>query len=420
MTPSAKFEKFYNGFRDIISVVHSSTRLDEVMDLVVWKVTEIIKAKGAILRLLNIETDELELSAAYGIGKNYLQKGPTFSKKVITDICHRNKVIMIDDILTNPRVQYPKEAEAEGIRFIVDVPLSIANNVFGLLRIYFTETRQFSEDELSFIVAIAEQCSCALGKARLIESHELKYHQLALQTEKLSALGRMAAGIAHEINNPLAGILLYSSNLSKKVPADTPLKEGLDIIIDETIRCRKIILELLDFSREREPRKIPTNINDIIEKTLKILENEFKLNRVKLCKDLAEDMPQTMLDGNQIEQVFVNLIINSIQALPEGGVVTVASRVNPDKKMVTVEISDNGHGIEKEALDKIFEPFFSTKAKGTGLGLSVSYGIIHKHQGHIHVDSELGSGTKFLIEIPQVTNGQSEEAFDDTNENLSC
>ncbi|MBE0584742.1 MAG: GAF domain-containing protein [Desulfofustis sp.] len=406
MAPLSNFEKFYNGFRDIITVVHSSTRLEEVMDLVVWKVTEIINAKGAILRLLNIETDELETSAAYGIGKNYLQKGPTFFKKVITDICLRNKVIMIDDILTNPRVQYPKEAEAEGIRFIVDVPLSIANDVFGLLRIYFTDTRQFSEDELSFIVAIAEQCSCALGKARLIESQELKYHRLVLQTEKLSALGRMAAGIAHEINNPLAGILLYSSNLAKKVSDGTPLKEGLEIIIDETIRCRTIIQELLDFSREREPQKIPTNVNDIIEKTLAILENEFKLNRVKLSKNLAENMPKTMLDGNQIEQVFINLIINSIQALPEGGTVTIISRVNTDKEIVTVEIADDGDGIDQEALDKIFEPFFSTKAKGTGLGLSVSYGIIHKHQGHIQVDSELGRGTRFLIEIPLIPTDQ--------------
>lgn len=404
MTPSANFERFYNGFRDIISVVHSSTRLDEVMELVVWKVSEIIMAKGAILRLLNIETDELEISAAYGIGKNYLQKGPTFSKKVITDICLRNKVIMIDDIQTNPRVQYPKEALAEGIRFIVDVPLSIANDVFGLLRIYFTETRQFSEDELNFIVAIAEQCSCALGKARLIESQELKYHKLALQTEKLSALGRMAAGIAHEINNPLAGILLYSTNLTKKVPEDTPLKEGLDIIIHETIRCRKIIQELLDFSKERELQRIPTNINNIIEKTLKILENEFKLNRVKLIKNLAENMQETMLDGNQIEQVFVNLIINSVQALPAGGIVTITSGINPDRELVTIEIADNGQGINKEAMDKIFEPFYSTKAKGTGLGLSVSYGIIHKHQGHIEVDSEQGKGTRFLIEIPLTLN----------------
>ena len=175
--------------------------------------------------------------------------------------------------------------------------------MLGLLRIYFTEIRNFSKDELNFIIAIAEQCSCALGKAFIIEAHELRYFQLALQTDKLSSLGRLAAGVAHEINNPLAGILLYSSNMVKKIPEDSNLKEGLDIIIHETIRCRKIIQSLLDFSREREPQMNAGRINDIIEKALTILENEFKLSHIEVQKDLSEHIAETMLDSNQIEQV---------------------------------------------------------------------------------------------------------------------
>ena len=399
-TNTPNFRKFYNAFRDIIAVVHSSTQLDEVMDLVVWKITEFTRAKGAILRLLNLETNELELSAAYGIGKKYLSKRPTYSQQMISELYLQERIILIEDIYNDPRVKNPKDAEAEGIKFIVDVPLSIANDVFGLLRIYFTETRKFSKEELNFIIAIAEQCSCALGKAFIIEAHELRYFQLALQTDKLSSLGRLAAGVAHEINNPLAGILLYSSNMVKKIPEDSNLKEGLDIIIHETIRCRKIIQSLLEFSREREPQMSSGSINEIIEKALTILENEFKLNHIEVIKSLSENMVTTMIDGNQMEQVLVNLLINAVQALSNGGIIKVSSLENLEDEVITVEIEDNGPGMKKEMLDRIFEPFFSTKSQGTGLGLSVSYGIIKNHKGRITVDSSEDGGTKFQIEIP--------------------
>lgn len=405
------FRRFYNAFREIISIVHSSVDIEELMNIVVWKVSETVNAKGAIFRLLNIETDELELSAAFGMGKTYLKKGPRMSNKIITELCTQNKLIIIDDINNSPRVQYPKEAEAEGICCIVDVPLTIGTEAFGILRIYFSEQRIFSDDEVNFLVAIAEQCACALSKARVIEEHELKYHQLVMQTDRLSSLGRMAAGIAHEINNPLAGILLYSSNMAKKAPEGSQFKDNLEIIIHETIRCRKIIQELLDFSREREPKKEPVNINRTIEKSLAILENEFRLKHLVLDKQLAETLPLTMVDENQLEQVFVNLLINSIEALHNGGCIGVTSGIRLDDDMVMVEISDNGPGIKKNEMDKIFEPFFSTKSNGTGLGLSVSYGIIHQHHGRILVENGLNGGACFRVELPfleQQTENQQE------------
>jgi len=400
MNSTPDHRQLYRAFRDIISVVHSSIHLEDVMDLVAWKATEILDAKGAILRLLNIDTDELVISASYGISKAYLAKGPVSHHRTITDVCRQKKVIIIDDICNDPRVQYPQEAWAEGCRFIIDVPLSVADDVVGILRLYFTEVRHFSEVELDWIIAIAEQCSCALGKARLIGTYEFKYHELATQTEKLTALGRMAAGIAHEINNPLAGVLLYSSNMIKKVPKGDALEEGLQVIIDETIRCRKIIQELLDFSKGREPTKAPTNINEIIGKALNILENEFLLNRIEVDKNLAPDLPDIMADDNQMQQVFVNLFLNAVEAVPEGGIVHIKSSLNEAESCVSIEVKDNGPGIGRKEKAKVFEPFFSTKPNGTGLGLSVSYGIVRNHQGNISVQSRPGEGARFLIKIP--------------------
>jgi signal transduction histidine kinase len=378
------------------------------MDLVTWKATEILEAKGAILRLLNIDTDELEISASYGISEAYLAKGPVSHHRTITDVCRQKKVITIEDILNDPRIQYPREAWSEGYRFIIDVPLSVADDVVGILRLYFTEVRHFSELELDWIIAVAEQCSCALGKARLIDTYEFKYRELATQTEKLTALGRMAAGIAHEINNPLAGVLLYSSNMIKKVPKGDALEEGLQIIIDETIRCRKIIQGLLEFSKGREPTKAPTDINENIVKALNILENEFLLKRIELHSNLAPELPDIMADGSQMEQVFVNLLLNAVQAAPEGGAVTIRSSLSEVDRCLTVEVADNGPGISRKEQSKIFEPFFSTKPNGTGLGLSVTYGIVRNHQGNISVQSRPGEGTRFMVKIPVKHNGSKE------------
>lgn len=394
------FESFYHALRDIGTSIHSGVPVSSVLDTVVKRSSEVLKAKGVLIRILNFKTHQLELGAAYGLSDQYLSKGPVLSEKVITDLCRQNKLILSQDILDDPRIQYPKEAWAEGIRMILDAPIIFNNDILGILRFFFKEPREFSDEELNFIILIAERGASVIQKAQLIEKQQSQYDQLALQTEKLSALGRMAAGIAHEINNPLAGILLFSSNLLKKAPKEGPFREGLEIIIQETIRCKTIIQELLEFSRESKPHMDLININALIDKVARILENEFRLRHILLEKYLMSEVPDLLLDENQIEQVFLNLILNAIQAIEEQGIITIRTEVTADRTRVKCEIQDTGIGIPTEDMVKIFEPFFSTKAKGTGLGLAVSYGIIQKHQGNIYASSQLGEGTLFTIEFP--------------------
>jgi two-component system, NtrC family, sensor kinase len=400
MNPSLGVARFYEIFRDITRLVHASTDVHEVLELVVWKVTEAFQAKGALLRILDLREQQLTLRVAHGLSDRYLAKGPVLNNDFIVELCRQNRVIVIDDILNDPRLQYPQEAWEEGIRTMLVSPLTMRQDTLGILRIVFSKKRTFSRKELDFLITIAQQCACAIEKARLFEEQQSRYDQLALQTEKLSALGRMAAGIAHEINNPLSGILLYSTNMRKKTPHESPFSEGLDIIIQETLRCRTIIQDLLEFSRDREPRKVRVNVTEIIEKALVLLENEFRLHHITLNKDLLPDVPESMLDANQMQQVFINLLLNAEEAVQEGGTVTVRTSMDTEKKIIRVEIADTGCGIPPENLPQIFEPFFSTKPKGTGLGLAVSYGIIRNHQGDVEVSSEPGKGSCFVIQLP--------------------
>ena len=400
MTSSTKFEGFFHVFRDIIRAMHSVTNLQEVIDVVITRSAGVLNAKGALIRILNRQTNLFEVRAAFGLGERYLSKGPVTTEKLLSTPSELNKVHIITDLWHDPRVEYPQEKWDEGIRMMVDVSLAIDEHMVGLIRIYLTEQREFSDDELDFIKTVAMQCACVIERVKHMENQESHFTHLATQVDKLSSLGRMAAGIAHEINNPLAGILLYSSNLSKKVPSGGALEEGLKIIIKETQRCKTIIQGLLEFARDKKPQKVMTNINDIIESALGILYNEFHLQHVRIEKNLSKDIEKLFLDENQIEQVFINLLLNALHAVDDSGVITVQSAMDAEQNSIHVEVADNGCGIAAGDIKKIFEPFFSTKANGTGLGLAVSYGIIKNHQGDLRVFSEPGQGTRFVIKLP--------------------
>jgi len=222
-----------------------------------------------------------------------------------------------------------------------------------------------------------------------------------IQSEKLTALGKLAAGIAHEINNPLTSILINSCLIEEKIGVDTHFKDNIQLIIDETTRCSEIVRELLHFSRQTPPEKKPADINSLIEKTLKLFESQFLVNHIKVIKNFDDRLPILMIDINKIEQVFTNLILNAIEAMQEGGALLISSHLSDDIRYIEIKFRDEGCGILKENIVKIFDPFFSTKGmKGTGLGLSVSYGIIEQHNGTIDVESTVDKGSTFTIKLP--------------------
>ena len=221
-----------------------------------------------------------------------------------------------------------------------------------------------------------------------------------IQSEKMASLGKMSAGVAHEINNPLTSILINTHLMLEKTEKNHLFQEYLSLIADETIRCTNIVKGLLEFSRQNPPRKVFTDINEIIKRTLQLLEHQAAFQNIRVIKKLDESLPQIKVDKDKIKQVFWNLMINAAEAMPHGGTLTLFSQLSGDKKYVEVVFTDTGAGIPQEYLNKLFDPFFTTKGGGTGLGLAVSYGIIEQHQGKIEVKSEPGKGSVFTISLP--------------------
>lgn len=224
------------------------------------------------------------------------------------------------------------------------------------------------------------------------------------QSEKLASLGRLASGIAHEVNNPLTGILTYAGMLLEDFRG-TEYEEDLQTIIDEAMRCRKIVRGILDFARETSSEPELTNLNRIVDETLRVLERHVHFQNIRIVRHLDPAVPDQWLDANQIKSVLNNLAINAADAMPDGGTLTVTTRFHPRTETVRLIVEDSGIGIPKEHLEKVFDPFFTTKepGKGTGLGLAVTYGIVKRHGGAITIDSEPGEGTRVTVILPKET-----------------
>ncbi|MGQ9652535.1 MAG: GNAT family N-acetyltransferase [Thermodesulfobacteriota bacterium] len=246
-------------------------------------------------------------------------------------------------------------------------------------------------------------------RIRMQRQLEDTYKQL-LHSEKLASLGKLAAGVAHEINNPLGGILIYA-NLLLEQEREEATKKDLQEIIEQTLRCKEIVQGLLNFARKTGEEKVPTQLNEALEKCVSLMEKQALFHNIKVEREFQADLPPILADPSQINQVFTNLIVNAAQAMDGKGRLLLRTWSEGTPTEVHVEVSDTGVGIPEQHLPRIFDPFFSTKAvgKGTGLGLSIAYGIVKRHGGEFQVRSRVGQGTTFHVKFP--LEGKMEEGF---------
>jgi two-component system NtrC family sensor kinase len=257
-----------------------------------------------------------------------------------------------------------------------------------------------TNDELKELADTFNSMAAALKK----RDEQLKEftRKKIIESERLAVIGQLAAGVAHELNNPLQGIVTYSCLLLERMPEGSPGRESIQKIVTQANRCTQIIRGLLDFSRPKLPQKKLSNLNLVLQQCVGLVEDQAIFHNIRIVRHLDETLPQVVVDPAQIQQVFMNLIINAAEAMDGEGCLTLITRHMGDDGFVEVGFADSGHGIRPEDMERIFDPFFTTKefGHGTGLGLAISFGFIKEHHGTITVESELGRGTTFTIRLP--------------------
>ncbi len=309
------------------------------------------------------------------------------------------------------------------IAFIIS--LRLGNNIIERIKILKRGTEAIASGNLDYKlspdkVSGFDMLDAAFNDmARSLKEHNdqlQKMHEHLARTEKLTAMGEMAAGVAHEINNPLGGILLYSSLVLEDLPQDSPVRDNIQKIIYQTNRCKEIVQGLLDFSRTPTGEMVPLQVNQVITTSLKLVRDQAMFHGIEIESSFEEKLPEIMGDRSRLEEVFLNLFINAADAMNGKGKLMIKTEMGQNN-CVRISISDTGKGVDKAVLAHIFEPFFTTKepGRGTGLGLSIVYGIIKRHKGTIDAESEKDKGTTFVITLPVHKNNNSM-----AQENSSC
>ncbi|UCG57572.1 MAG: cache domain-containing protein [Phycisphaerales bacterium] len=302
---------------------------------------------------------------------------------------------------------------AGGVVLAVIISQLLANSIMKPISSLVVATHDLAEGNLEQEVRLtdAPREIRSLGDAfnfmvSSIKERDKKLKQRAqeeiMKSERLATLGQLAAGVAHEINNPLGAIVMYTHLALEDLEAEDVLRQNLQKVVAESTRCKDIVKGLLDFARQTEPKVEESDANDILERTLSLVGSQALFQNIRIVKQLCPSLPKAPMDGNQIQQVCTNIILNAAEAMEGEGQLTVATRKAADGNHIEIEFTDTGCGIAAEHLRQLFEPFFTTKqvGRGTGLGLAVSYGIVAKHRGAIDAKSEPGKGSTFTVRLP--------------------
>lgn len=402
----------------------SSLTTDDVVKIIPDHVAEITDARAVWIMLFNPELQVLKIVAARGISdSSMLNLALRPGEGALGEVFQQEKIIFLPDIRKNPSLggEWTKSAEVVSM---VGIPLIVKGKAIGVMALYspaWVKEGQIKQDRLDFLSTIASQVAIAIANTQLYSDLEQKVTELKrlqgqlIQTEKLSAIGELVSGVAHEINNPLTSVVGFTQLLLET--AENPRdREFLEKIFSEAMTCSEIIRNLLTFARRHPAEKSYNDINEILRKALELKMYQLETDGIEVVEKLDPDLPLALVDPHQIQQVFFNIINNAHQALVEkkkskDDLLRLTIISERKKEEVMISFQDTGPGISPDVLPKVFEPFFTTKevGVGTGLGLSISYGIVKEHGGEILVENRLGEGVTFIVALPLDGRGKEKQ-----------
>ncbi len=393
--------------------------IDEILRLVLEGVTKNIGFDRARLYLVNEKKNILECKMAVGVGEGKV-KGVTLpldpKESIVARSIFEKKPFVIPDASQDSRVN-PALKEKFNLHSLVAIPLLAKERALGAIAADHVEPgKNVTGETLESVMTFAQQAGLAIHNAFMYQELKTFSQQMEekiqkttadlrkaeaqlIRSEKLAALGQLAAGIAHEIRNPLTSINILIHSLAESFTSETPHREDLGVVEEEIHRINEIIDQFLRFAKPAPPLFEETDVLPIFEETLQLLRPQMERQRISVQKKF-QSLPPVIIDREQMKQVILNLLMNAIQAMPMGGRLELSGQLSGDPHWIQFSIKDSGIGIPPEDMDKLFDPFFSTKEGGVGLGLSIAHRIIDQHHGKIEVESTSGKETLFTLWLP--------------------
>jgi two-component system NtrC family sensor kinase len=394
----------------------ASLDVDELAAQLVEALRDLFDAHASAL--YRVREDGSIVSVAYGgAARAHLKSGKVLESQtgIAGRVIAERRPVWSRDVLDDPDVRFSEDfreaVKAAGNRAVLGVPLIVKDEAIGVLAIAHDAARDFGPREIALLQAFADQAALALENARLYATARENLLRLRdtqaqlVQAAKMSALGQLVSGVAHELNNPLSVVIGYGQLLlNRELPAN--LKRPVELMVSQGDRMAKIVRSLLFFARQRPPERSAVRINEVLEDTLALRLNHLTISAITVDRRLTADLPPIPGDAQQLQQVFLNLLLNAEQAINaagRGGRILVRTALSGGGRTLRVEVVDDGPGIPADVLPHVFEPFYTTKevGTGTGLGLSVSYGIVQEHGGRLTAESRPGE-TTFTVELPVV------------------
>ncbi len=397
--------RLFEALASIGQTINSTLNLDDALQAVTREAGQLMNARVCSLHLLDGTRQWLDLKASFGAGETYLQKPRLGTEESLLGmVVRRKKPVQVENVQTSTRYQNVEVARREGLVSLLSVPLLFGGEATGTLSVYTESHYSFSNEEIRILSALAELSAIAIEKARLYERIVDVEEQLR-QNEKLSALGLLAAEVAHEIRNPLTVMKMLYHSLDLKFATGDPRAKDAAIMGEKMDHLNRIVEQILDFARSTEPKLDPVNVNTLLDDLGLLLRHKLKHQNITFVRQLAVTLPSVMADAMQLEQAFLNLMLNAVQAMPRGGTLTVTTRAVAGGKngpaQVVIEFTDTGEGMSEEQCERVFSSLLNTtKARGTGLGLAIVTRVVETHRGTIQVKSRLGRGTTMSVTLP--------------------